>query len=70
MVDKKKPGPKGPAKGRFQLVIPLETLIEARRMADQENRSVSNMLAVLVKEAIQARQERESGQWIPELIAA
>lgn len=57
-------------KDRFQLVISADTLIEVRRMADKENRSVSNMLAVLVKEAIHARQERESGQWAPTLKAA
>ena len=58
--DKRKRGPKC-GRDRFQLVIPIETLKEARRLADEEGRSVSNMLAQLVKEAIKARQERELG---------
>ncbi len=65
----KRRGPKG-NRGRFQLVMPIETLIEVRRLADEENRSVSNMLAVLVKEAIRAREEAKSGNWEPELLEA
>lgn len=56
----KRRGPKG-GRGRFQLVMPVETLEAVRQLADRENRSVSNMLAVLVKEAIKAREESERG---------
>ena len=62
--EKRKRGPKG-GRERFQLVIPVETLIEVRRLADEENRSVSNMLAVLVREAIKARQENDLGNSEP-----
>lgn len=58
--EKRKRGPKG-GRDRFQLVIPVETLIEVRRLADEEGRSVSNMLAQLVREALKARQERDLG---------
>jgi hypothetical protein len=51
-------GPKG-GRERFQLVIPAEVLEDARRLAVKENRSVSNMLATLVAEAIKARQEKQ-----------
>lgn len=62
-------GPKG-GRERFQLVIPAEVLEEAKELAGTENRSISNMLATLVTEAIRARKERTSGQWEPELMAA
>jgi hypothetical protein len=52
--EKRKRGPKG-GRERFQFVIPIGMLEEARTLADQENRSVSNMLATLVGEAITAR---------------
>lgn len=58
--EKRKRGPKG-GRDRFQLVIPVETLIEVRRLANEEGRSVSNMLAQLVKEALRARQESSLG---------
>lgn len=68
--DKKKRGPKG-GRERFQLVIPVDVLDEAKELADTENRSISNMLATLVAEAIKARKEKaESGQWEPALLAA
>lgn len=62
-------GPKG-GRGRFQLVMPVETLEAVRRLADDENRSVSNMLAVLVKEAIKAREDTSRGNSEPEAMAA
>lgn len=65
----KRRGPKG-GRGRFQLVMPVETLEAVRRLADQENRSVSNMLAQLVKEAIRAREDDKLGNWEPELLEA
>jgi molybdopterin-guanine dinucleotide biosynthesis protein A len=58
--DKKKRGPKG-GRDRFQFVIPKEVLNEAKELADTENRSISNMLATLVTEAIKARKEKKSG---------
>lgn len=58
--EKKKRGPKG-GRERFQLVIPAEVLEEAKELADTENRSISNMLATLVSEAIKARKEKASG---------
>jgi hypothetical protein len=57
-------GPKG-GRTRFQLVIPETVLEEARKLAEHENRSVSNMLATLVAEAIKARKENEPGNRIP-----
>jgi hypothetical protein len=63
---KGKRGPKG-GRSRFQLVIPSEVLEEAKELADTENRSISNMLATLVTEAIRERKEK---QWEPELMAA
>ncbi len=70
MTDKKpRRGPKG-GRERFQLVIPAEVLDKAKKLADAENRSISNMLATLVSEAIKAREEAASEQWEPELIAA
>lgn len=62
MSDKPK-GRRGPKGGRerFQLVIPAEVLEEAKELADTENRSISNMLATLVTEAIKARKEKASG---------
>jgi hypothetical protein len=60
--DAKKRGPKG-GRARFQLVIPEAVLEDARQLADKENRSVSNMLATLVAEAIQARKEKSPGNW-------
>jgi hypothetical protein len=68
-MDRRKRGPKG-GRERFQLVIPADTLEEAKRLADTENRSISNMLATLVAEAIKARKDKESGQWEPALMAA
>jgi CopG antitoxin of type II toxin-antitoxin system len=59
-------GPKG-GRERFQLVIPADVLDEAKELAGTENRSISNMLATLVTEAIKARKEK---QWAPELMAA
>ena len=58
--EKKRRGPKG-GRERFQLVIPKETLEDARKLADRENRSISNMLATLVTEAIKARKEEGRG---------
>lgn len=58
--EKKKRGPKG-GRDRFQLVIPKDTLEDARKLVDRENRSISNMLATLVTEAINARKEKGQG---------
>lgn len=55
---------------RVQLVIPADVLDEAKELASIENRSISNMLATLVTEAIKARKEAKSGQWEPALLAA
>lgn len=60
-------GPKG-GRERFQLVIPASVLEEAKRLATMENRSISNMLATLVAEAIKTRQEKKEklpGPWVP-----
>jgi len=62
-------GPKG-GRERFQLVIPADVLDEAKGLADVENRSISNMLATLVAEAIRARKEAGAGQREPRLRAA
>jgi hypothetical protein len=63
--EKRKRGPKG-GRERFQLIIPAEMLEKAKRLADVENRSISNMLATLVSEAINAREDKQkSGQWEP-----
>jgi CopG-like RHH_1 or ribbon-helix-helix domain, RHH_5 len=69
--ERRKRGPKG-GRERFQLVIPKDVLEEARELADTENRSISNMLATLVAEAIKTRREKrgEPGQWLPALMAA
>ena len=56
----KRRGPKG-GRERFQLVIPADVLADAKKLADKENRSISNMLATLVSEAIKARKESGSG---------
>ena len=68
MADKPKRGPKG-GRDRFQLVIPTEVLNAVKQLADTENRSISNMLATLVAEAIKARKDSSPGQWEPELMA-
>lgn len=68
---KKKRGPKG-GRERFQLVIPADVLEEARVLAGIENRSISNMLATLVSEAIKARREKKEskpGQRVPAPLA-
>lgn len=68
MREKKKPGPKGTPKDRFQLVAPPEVLEEVKGLADGESRSISNMLVVLVKEALAARREKKEtdlGNWVP-----
>lgn len=57
-LEKKKRGPKG-NKDRFQLVIPADVLEKARQLSNVENRSLSNMLATLVTEAIRGREEKE-----------
>jgi len=56
--EKRKRGPKG-GRDRFQLVIPIDVLDEAKQLAESENRSVSNMLATLVSEALKARKEKK-----------
>ena len=65
---KKKRGPKG-GRERFQLVIPLTLLNEAKTLAGNENRSVSNMLATLVAEAIKSRKGGEPGPLASESFA-
>jgi hypothetical protein len=67
--EKKKRGPKG-GRERFQLVIPGDVLDEARELAGNENRSISNMLATLVAEAIKARKEKSRGPQAPASLAA
>lgn len=59
----------GNRRGRisFQLVIPAEVLVAVRELANAENRSISNMLATLVTEAIKARKEKKSGPFLPAL---
>jgi hypothetical protein len=57
---KGKRGPKGDRQ-RFQLVIPKPALEDVKKLADKENRSISNMLATLVAEAINARKEDGRG---------
>ena len=42
-------------KDRFQLVIPKTTLAKVRELSVVEQRTVSNMIAVLIEEAIAAR---------------
>lgn len=71
-MDEKGKGKRGPKGGRdrFQLVIPTEALNEVKKLADAENRSISNMLATLVTEAIKARKEAKPGNWEPALLAA
>lgn len=58
--EKRKRGPKGDRE-RFQLVIPKTALEDVKKLADRENRSISNMLATLVTEAINARKEEGRG---------
>jgi molybdopterin-guanine dinucleotide biosynthesis protein A len=53
-------GPKG-GRERFQLVIPTDALEDVKKLAGRENRSISNMLATLVSEAINARKEDGRG---------
>lgn len=53
-------GPKGDRE-RFQLVIPKSALDDVKKLADKENRSISNMLATLVTEAINSRKEDGRG---------
>ena len=60
----KRRGPKG-GRERFQLVIPGDVLVAVRELANAENRSISNMLATLVTEAIKARKEKRSGPFVP-----
>ena len=59
-----------PKRERFQMVVPPDLLAEVRQAAAQENRSISNMLVVLVREALRARRavrkaENEPGQRVP-----
>lgn len=61
----KRRGPKG-GRERFQLVIPTEVMDQVRELSSSENRSLSNMLATLVSEAIKTRKEKnESGPFEP-----
>lgn len=46
---------------RFQLVIDQDLLEQVRKLAETERRTVSNMLVVLVDEALRAR-EKESAE--------
>lgn len=51
---------------RFQLVVPSDVLDMVRRLADQERRSISNMIVVLLVEALRSReskQETKPGNW-------
>jgi hypothetical protein len=59
-----------PKRERFQMVVPPDVLAEVRLAAAQENRSISNMLVVLVREALRVRRcarksENEPGQRVP-----
>lgn len=65
--DKKRRGPKG-GRERFQLVIPGDVLEAVKALANAENRSISNMLATLVAEAIKARKDSKSGPFAPALL--
>ena len=47
---------------RFQLVVPDGVLNMVRRLAQKERRSISNMIVVLLEEALQAREKEEKGQ--------
>ena len=58
--EKRKRGPKGDRE-RFQLVIPKPALEDVKKLAERENRSISNMLATLVAEAINSRKEKGQG---------
>jgi hypothetical protein len=59
---------------RFQLVIPSGVLVRVRELAVRERRSISNMIVVLLEEALKARdtkaktKEEENSQ--PVLLAA
>ena len=56
---------------RFQLVIPTSVLEDVKRLAGVERRSISNMIVVLLVEAIKARKKRETeGNSLPVLVAA
>jgi hypothetical protein len=58
---------------RFQLVIPKNVLNEVKKLATEERRSISNMIVVLVMEAVKARRGRKSkeeGNSLPALLAA
>ena len=58
---------------RFQLVIPSSVLEEVKRLASTERRSISNMIVVLLLEAIRARKAQKSkqeGDSLPALLVA
>lgn len=60
---------KGQKRERFQMVVPPDLLAEVRKAAASENRSISNMLVVLVREALQSRSKREQAPGQPEPLA-
>lgn len=53
---------------RYQILIDRKLLELIKDLADEEDRKVSPMIRVLVKEAVKARMER--GQIPPEKLAA
>lgn len=65
------------ANTRFQLVIPKGVLGEVKKLATEERRSISNMIVVLVVEAMKTRRTKkgkgkgeEEGNSLPALLAA
>lgn len=58
---------------RFQLVVPASVLHEVKGLADTERRSISNMIVVLLVEALRARgagRPEQVGNSLPALVAA
>lgn len=55
---------------RFQLMIPVSMLDRVREMADDERRSASNMIVVLLDEALRARENQQPERREAALMAA
>lgn len=66
------PNTPGPS-SRFQLVVPPGVLEQVKELASAERRSISNMIVVLLEEAIKSRKAKKAekeGNSLPVLIAA
>lgn len=55
---------------RFQLIIASSVIERVRALATKERRSVSNMIVVLLTEALRKRESRKDDIESPDLVSA